>query len=245
MNQPRRPLTILFVLAALGWLAAGSLQAPAQQPSQEAPPKAAEQPVSTAREVIKSQANLVLVDAVVTDHKDNYVRDLAAKDFKVYEDNKEQTITSFSNAAEANGPNAPGQRRYLVLFFDDSTMDLGDQAQARKAAAQFIDKTASQDRLMAVVDFGGTLQIAQNFTANTDRLKQVVNGVRTAAVNPNEGVDVQLATLGGLQSLGPMGDFASYPADLSSGSCAAPRANISATASTPQRRASAPPRRWS
>jgi hypothetical protein len=45
---------------------------------------------------IKSETRLVLVDTVVTDKKGNYVRDLTAKDFKVWEDNKEQAVTSFS-----------------------------------------------------------------------------------------------------------------------------------------------------
>ena len=36
------------------------------------------------------------MDAVVTDKKGAYVHDLEAKDFKVWEDNKEQQIKSFS-----------------------------------------------------------------------------------------------------------------------------------------------------
>ena len=38
----------------------------------------------------------MLVDTVVTDKKGNYVRDLTVKDFKVWEDNKEQPIKNFS-----------------------------------------------------------------------------------------------------------------------------------------------------
>ena len=190
----------LFLFAALGWLGVSSLRAPAQQ--------AAQQPVSTAPGVIKSQANLVLVDVVVADHKGNYVRDLEAKDFQVYEDGKEQTISSFSRGQEPGSPSGPAQRRYLVLFFDNSTMDLADQARARQAAAQFIDKTASTDRLMAVADFGGTLRIAQNFTANAERLKQVVSGVKFSAVNPNDNAAAaQVAALGGIPDLGAVGDF--------------------------------------
>ncbi len=190
----------LFLFAALGWLGVSSLRAPAQQ--------SAQQPVSTAPGVIKSQANLVLVDVVVADHKGNYIRDLEAKDFLVYEDGKEQTISSFSRGQEPSWPSGPAQRRYLVLFFDNSTMDLPDQARARQAAAQFIDKTASADRLMAIADFGGTLQIAQNFTANADRLKQVVSGVKFSAVNPNDNAAAaQVAALGGIPDLGAVGDF--------------------------------------
>src|ERR1700694_1078234 len=67
--------------------------------------------------VIKTETKLVLVDTVVTDKKGNYIRDLTAKDFKVWEDNKEQPIKGFSFEADP-GSQAPSQRRYLVLFFD-------------------------------------------------------------------------------------------------------------------------------
>ena len=42
--------------------------------------------------VIRAETRLVLVDAVVTDKKGDYVHDLTIKDFKVWEDNKEQNI---------------------------------------------------------------------------------------------------------------------------------------------------------
>lgn len=133
---------------------------------------------------LKAEARLVLVDTIVTDKKGNYVRDLTQKDFKVWEDNKGQTVKSFSYESD-NGPSASPQRHYLVLFFDNSSMDFGDQAQARAAAAKFIDANAGPSRLMAIVEFGGTTRIAQNFTGSADRLKQAVAGVKTSAVASN------------------------------------------------------------
>ena len=116
--------------------------------------------------VIRTETKLVLVDAVVTDKKGDYVHDLEAKDFKVWEDNKEQQIKSFSFEAGTASPSNP-QKHYLVLFFDNSTMDFGDQARARQAASKFIDANGGPNRLMAIVNFGGALQIAQNFTDDT------------------------------------------------------------------------------
>jgi len=133
---------------------------------------------------VKAEARLVLVDTVVTDKHGNYIRDLTAKDFKVWEDNKEQTIKNFSYEA-GSMPSANPERHYLVLFFDDSSMEFGDQAKAREAAAKFIDSNAGPNRVMAVVEFGGTLRITQNFTANADRLKQAVGGVKGSAVASN------------------------------------------------------------
>ncbi|MGA2900728.1 MAG: VWA domain-containing protein [Candidatus Acidiferrales bacterium] len=148
-------------------------QDPPQQPSSQA-----------AAPPIKAESRAVRVDVVVTDKKGNYVHDLKADDFKVYEDNKQQPVTNFSFGADPNAAAASG-RHYLVLFFDNSTMDVGDQAQARTAAAKFIDQNAGPDRVMAVMDFGGTLRVEQNFTADAARLKQAVQNIETSAVDPN------------------------------------------------------------
>jgi VWFA-related protein len=190
------------------WLAAGvmcAVPAPSRGQGQPTPPPpqgaspAEQQPVV----VIKKESKLVLVDSVVTDKKGNYVRDLAQNDFKVFEDNKEQPVSSFSTGADA-ATQANGQRRYLILFFDNSTMVAPDQIQARSAATKFIAANAGPDRLMAVVDFGGSLRIVQNFTANADVLRAAVSGVKSSSVDPNSpGPDVPVTVAStGLSSLG-------------------------------------------
>jgi VWFA-related protein len=127
--------------------------------------------------VIRVETSVVLVDAVVTDKKGNYVRDLKQKDFKVWEDNKEQSIKSFTFEADPASP-LNSQPRYIVLMFDMSTMNFGEQAIARKAAASFIDANSGPNRLMALVNYGGGIQIAQNFTADTERLKALVKDIK-------------------------------------------------------------------
>src|SRR5580693_6077387 len=190
--RDRRPV-LLISLICLSWmfLEAGSNSvAYAQQPAA----------ADTADiGVIRTETRLVLVDAVVTDKKGEYVRDLAQKDFKVWEDGKEQSVTSFS--FEENTGSANPKPRYLVLFFDNSTMDIGDQARARDAAAKFIDANAGPDHLIAVAEFGGTVHISQNFTADAQRLKQVVAGLKGSSVSPNA-PPVMVASLG-TPSLGP------------------------------------------
>ena len=134
--------------------------------------------------VIQTETRVVLVDTIVTDKKGDYVRNLTAKDFKVFEDNKEQTVKTFSFESGVANPANP-QRRYIVLFFDNSTMDSGTQAQARIAAGKFIDANAGPNRLMAIVNFGGAIQIAQNFTDDADRLKRIVSGNKLPNITPN------------------------------------------------------------
>ena len=70
----------------------------------------------------KAETRLVLVDTVVTDKKGNYITDLQQKDFKVWEDDKEQPVNSFSSETTV-APAGKEQPRYLVLFFDNSTME--------------------------------------------------------------------------------------------------------------------------
>ena len=134
--------------------------------------------------VFKAETRLVLVDTIVTDKKGAYISGLTAKDFKVWEDNKEQPIKSFSAESGSSAP-SENHRHYLVLLFDNSTMSFGDQARARDAAVKFIEANAGPDRYMAIMNFGGTLNVALNFTADAQRLEQVVRGVKFSSVSPN------------------------------------------------------------
>ncbi len=83
-------------------------------------------------------------------------------------------------------------------------MAMPDQIQARGAAKKFIQANAGPDRMMAVVDFGGSLRIVQNFTANANLLQAAVSGVKSSSVDPNApapDVAVTVASAG-LSSLG-------------------------------------------
>ena len=175
-----------------GILLLAGAAAPAQQAQQAQP--------QSAPTVIRTETKLVLVDVVVTGKKGAYVEDLELKNFKVWEDNKEQQLKTFSFGADPKSPG--GQQRYIVLFFDNSTMAMGEQVQARQAAARFIESNAGPDRLIAVANFTGSLQIAQNFTSDIDRLKQVVGGIKTSAVAPGP----ERASLG-IPRLGGIGEF--------------------------------------
>jgi len=201
----RRPILLLvgLVLTVCG-LGQAPIAAPAapqggQEPNAQAPP--------TAPGVIRTEANLVLVDVVAQDKKENYIRDLDVKEFHVYEDDEEQPVTTFSRSTEAKGPQP--QARYLVLFFDNSTMNTNDQTRARQAAQQFVEKSASADRLMAVVDFSGSFRVSQNFTADAATLKRAVSGIKFASLRPNEpGQTTEIAQLGAPSIVQVRSDFA-------------------------------------
>jgi VWFA-related protein len=175
--------TITSLLATI-FLLLAAMNLPAQQvpqTSQPIPP-AAPQNASTSVPTITKETSLVLVDTVVTDKKGNYIRDLKQSDFRVFEDNKEQPIKSFSN--EDEGATEANRKHYMVMFFDNSTMDLSDQAKARDAAMKFLDANTGANRYIAIMDFGGTLRVTQNFTTDAARLKDVVKNLKFSAVAP-------------------------------------------------------------
>lgn len=161
--------SVVFAMAVAG--CAFAQQPPANPPAAGAPGT-----------IFRTESKLVPVDVVVQDKKGNYIRDLEQKDFKIWEDNKEQQIRNFSFEANPASPLAQ-QKKYLVLYFDLSSMNPGDQIQARQAAVKFIDANAGPNRLMAVVNFGGSLDVRQNFTDDIERLKAAANGVRSASVS--------------------------------------------------------------
>jgi len=176
-SNPAAKSIATLAAALLAFAALLHAKEPAKPPAEggQAPPAAP---------VIRTESRIVLVDTVVTDKKGNYIRDLQQDNFKVFEDNKEQTITSFSFGSDPKIQPA-GQKHYIILFFDNSSMEMPDQMQARAAAAKFIEGNGGADRLMAVVNFGGSLVIQQNFTANAELLKAAVNGINSPHIETN------------------------------------------------------------
>ena len=176
LMQCLRGRSIAIMVSLVAVLFAGGTTANAQA---TATPTASTETGTT----IHAESRLVLVDVIVTDKKGDYIEGLTEKDFKVWEDDKEQTITSFS--MEHSASSSPASKRHVVLFFDDDSMKAGDQAQARSAATKFIETNAAPNRYFAVVDYAGTLRITQNFTDDTERLKQVVAATKLSVANSN------------------------------------------------------------
>ena len=63
-------------------------------------PNAPPQMAATSPQIIRAEANLVLLDVIATDKKGAYIKDLDVKEFEVLEDNQPQVIASFSRAGE-------------------------------------------------------------------------------------------------------------------------------------------------
>jgi VWFA-related protein len=196
-----------LLILALGWSARRAIVSPAVARAQESAPAAtAGQTPGGNAPVLRAESRIVRVDVVVTDKKGNYVHDLSAKDFHVFDNDKEQPIVNFSFGSSSS-TSGSSERHYMVLFFDDSTMDMGDQPRARQAALKFIDANVGPDRVMAIVDFTGALRIVQNFTFDADRLKKAAATYKSSQFSPDDSASEFDSGLAGPSLLQAQNDF--------------------------------------
>ena len=142
-------------------------------------------PGSAENPTFKVQVDYVEVDAVVADLNGNFIRGLTADDFKIFEDGKPQTITTFSIvdipieryekplfAARPIDPDVKSNEqvfdgRVYVVIIDDLQTAFERTPRTRLAARKFIEEniSASND-LMAVVHTAGVTDANQDFTNN-------------------------------------------------------------------------------
>jgi VWFA-related protein len=165
---------------------------------------------------IQTETRVVLVDAIVTAKNGGYIHDLTPKDFRIWEDNKEQKITSF---AFESSPEA-SQPRSLVLFFDESTMEAADQIPAMQSASRFIDAQTGPNRKMAVLSYDGALRVRQNFTDNAGRLKDALPGPSSRVTEAQQQARPEHDSLTGtlstrVQSMTPARATCSWPCAIS------------------------------
>ncbi|MBZ5565331.1 MAG: VWA domain-containing protein, partial [Acidobacteriia bacterium] len=155
--------------------------------------------------VIHTQRNLVLVDVRVWDKSGHPVNDLKQGDFRIWEDGVPQTINSFSvedvaRLAQAGAESGPPptidlaklpptanpvqvlqDHRLLVVFFDLTSMPLDDLNRALEGATRFVRTRLTPADLVAVVIYGNTLRVIQNFTNDRDELDKALKGIRVGA----------------------------------------------------------------
>lgn len=171
-------------------LAAAALAALAQQPSV----------------TFRSATNLVVLDVTVRDRSGKEIANLEKNDFTVLEDGKPQPLAVFefqrlnaqplaplgpAAAAKAASPArdaaiasaAPGKvqyqdKRLLAMLFDFSSMQPAEQLRARDAALDFLANRMTAADMVAILTFATTLEVQQDFTADRDRLTEVVRGFR-------------------------------------------------------------------
>jgi VWFA-related protein len=159
---------------------------------------------------------LKIETVLVKDKNGNPVEGLTAKDFTVIEDGTPQEIKFFEYQkleeiinAEPLPPigapkyfeklphtqisgEVPGKTQYkdhrlLALYFDMTAMPPPDQLRALDAATKFIKKQMTPADLVAIIQYaGGSVQVAQDFTADRERLLGII---QTMIVGDGDGID--------------------------------------------------------
>ena len=148
----------------------------------------------------KTTTKLVVVDVFVRARNGKAIDTLKKEDFTVLENGKPQEIAIFEfqriseekaePVAVESRPAVPARantinvqtagrvqykdKRLLVLFFDFSSMQPQEQIRAQQSALKFLGEQMTASDMVAIMTLGATVQVAQDFTADRDRLTQVI-----------------------------------------------------------------------
>ncbi len=203
MTGLTQKLAAAFALLAL---VAPGMPLPAQSPGQVNSNQVSNTPQGGF--VLKTNSDLVLTNVVARDAKTGeLVKDLKQSDFKVYENGKEQQITTFdfesvdmatplqeatvsglaagptgSKAVVVAKPEELRDHRLIVMFFDLTSMQPEDLERSVEAAQTFLKTKMQPADLIALVSLGDTLAVDQDFTADKAALIREVG-----AYNGTEG----------------------------------------------------------
>jgi VWFA-related protein len=170
--------------------------APAPSPSPAPPPQ---QPAAGDDDVVRITANLVQIDAVVTDKKGQQVTDLSDEDFEVLEDGRPQKITNLSyistrppTTVPAPAPVVKGKttapmpvhlrpeqvHRTIALVVDDLGLSFESMANVRQALKKFVDDQMQPGDLAAIIRTAAGTGALQQFTGDKRQLYAAIEHIR-------------------------------------------------------------------
>src|SRR5271155_5331985 len=163
-GQPTRNCGLATACAVLGFLASGLLAAPSR--AQQAPPGPAVPPPTDSFKIkrgqpIRTETQITLVGASVTDPLGRLVTGLQQENFRIFEDGVEQEIVRFSSE---DVPISIG-----VIF--DMSGSMADKIEkSRLAAGQFFRTANPQDEFL-LINFNDRAQLTSPFTASVEDLQ--------------------------------------------------------------------------
>ncbi len=190
--MPARSAIVPGSIAALLVAIAMSVTQPV---AQQAPAGAQSPPI------FRADVNAVQLDVRAVDRDGRFVRDLSREDFQVYEDDAEQTLSTFAlvdlpivpgdtRSIPTDPPDIAsnrdaGEGRLYVLVLDDTTppsddptMRIGAAMRAtrlRAIARNFVDRSLGPYDRASVAAISGRAALAQEFTSDRTRLTNVID----------------------------------------------------------------------
>lgn len=123
-------------------------------------------PAKDSGDVVRLDTRLVTVEAIATDHEDNYVTRLGRDDFRLYLDDSKQEVEFFevSTRKDATRPIS------AVFALDISGSIEPDQLrQQQESARQFVNLVRKGSEC-AVLTFNYEVKVVQNFTSDPNRI---------------------------------------------------------------------------
>jgi Ca-activated chloride channel family protein len=165
----RVAVALVLVLALSGFAVGQKGQQPKATAPVPAPPASATRPGD--EQTIQVEVNLVNIPVSVADKKGKYVTNLKKEDFKVYEDEKLQTITNFAN--ENNLP-------LTIALLVDTSGSIRDKLRfEQEAAIEFFYSTLQRGKDKAmVISFDSGVELNQDFTDDPEKLADAVRKIR-------------------------------------------------------------------
>jgi Ca-activated chloride channel family protein len=117
---------------------------------------------------IKLQADLVTVDATVTDKDGNFIRNLKAEDFVIYEDGEPQKLDFF----EANEEATMTRPLAVVVAIDTSGSIKPEEIRRQREATESFMNLVRPESVFAVIAFNSEVRVLQDFTSDAKKISQ-------------------------------------------------------------------------
>jgi Ca-activated chloride channel family protein len=157
-----------FVMGLVAVAALSSLTL-AQRGSQQARPTEAAKPADD--QTISVNVDLVNILFTVADRKGKFVTNLKKEDFRVFEDERNQTITNFSS--ETDLP-------LTIALLVDTSGSIRDKLRfEQEAATEFFYSTIQRNKDKAlIISFDSGVDLLQDFTDNSEKLADAVRKIR-------------------------------------------------------------------
>ena len=125
-------------------------------------------------QVLKLRTDLVVVDVTVTDKDGNFIRNLKAEDFILYEDDKPQKL-EFFNANEEAALTRPIS---AVFAIDNSGSITPEEVAKQREAAESFMRLVRADSVFAVVSFNYQVKVVQDFTSDPRKISQAFQRIK-------------------------------------------------------------------
>jgi VWFA-related protein len=199
-------------------------QTPPAQPAQSSSATPAAQLPAQSAAVLKTSANLVLVDVVVT-NRGNAMHGLDKSHFRILEDGREQAISSFDEHRPAPLPSTPAKPLALppntwtnipiyppamavnVLLLDALNTPIANQMDVRRRMVDYMGKLPPGTPL-AIFTLSTRLRLIEGFTTDP---AQLVEALKNRKATPQASVLLDTQTSSDLDSI--TGDMATMGAN--------------------------------